>query len=88
MNQAPAKVNPKFPHHMIREIYEQPDAVRRVLKDNIDNHGRNPSAAAAFYFRSDSVFLKNHNRRQRLQPPCWNGGRIHVRAYGGHRRRS
>src|SRR5258708_19549381 len=25
---------------MIREIYEQPDAVRRVLKDHIDNHGR------------------------------------------------
>ena len=31
VNQAPAKANRKFPHHMIREIYEQPDAVRRVL---------------------------------------------------------
>ena len=39
MNQAPAKVKPKFPHHMIREIYEQPDAVRRVLKDHIDDRG-------------------------------------------------
>jgi glucosamine--fructose-6-phosphate aminotransferase (isomerizing) len=40
VNQAPAKAKPKFPHHMIREIYEQPDAVRRVLKDHIDDHGR------------------------------------------------
>jgi len=40
VNQAPVKANPRFPHHMIREIYEQPDAVRRVLKDNIDNRGR------------------------------------------------
>ncbi|HEY2360427.1 MAG TPA: SIS domain-containing protein, partial [Candidatus Angelobacter sp.] len=39
MNQAPAKANAKFPHYMIREIYEQPDAVRRVLRDHIDNDG-------------------------------------------------
>src|ERR1041385_2089764 len=39
VNQASAKTKPKFPHHMIREIYEQPDAVRRVLKDHIDDHG-------------------------------------------------
>ena len=39
MNQASAKANRKFPHHMIREIYEQPDAVRRVLIDHIDKHG-------------------------------------------------
>jgi glucosamine--fructose-6-phosphate aminotransferase (isomerizing) len=35
-----AKARTDFPHHMIREIYEQPDAVRRVLKDHIDNRGR------------------------------------------------
>jgi glucosamine--fructose-6-phosphate aminotransferase (isomerizing) len=39
VNQAPAKTKPKFPHHMIREIYEQPDAVRRVLNDHIDDYG-------------------------------------------------
>src|ERR1051325_2194589 len=39
VNQAPAKANARFPHYMIREIYEQPDAVRRVLEDHIDNHG-------------------------------------------------
>ena len=35
----PAKARTGFPHHMIREIYEQPDAVRRVLKDHVDNNG-------------------------------------------------
>jgi glucosamine--fructose-6-phosphate aminotransferase (isomerizing) len=35
----PAKARTSFPHNMIREIYEQPDAVRRVLKDHIDDHG-------------------------------------------------
>src|SRR5215469_18435524 len=35
----PAKARMSFPHHMIREIYEQPDAVRRVLSDHIDDHG-------------------------------------------------
>lgn len=29
-----------FPHHMIREIYEQPDAIRRVLDDHLDSSGR------------------------------------------------
>lgn len=29
-----------FPHHMIREIYEQPDAIRRVLEDHLDSSGR------------------------------------------------
>jgi glutamine---fructose-6-phosphate transaminase (isomerizing) len=35
----PARERTSFPHHMIREIYEQPDAVRRVLKDHIDSNG-------------------------------------------------
>ena len=39
MDQAPVKAKPRFPHHMIREIYEQPDAVRRVLNDHIDGDG-------------------------------------------------
>ena len=39
MNQAPAIPKPRFPHHMIREIYEQPDAVRRVLKDHVNDDG-------------------------------------------------
>jgi glutamine---fructose-6-phosphate transaminase (isomerizing) len=29
-----------FPHHMIREIYEQPDAIRRVLEDHLDSRGK------------------------------------------------
>jgi glutamine---fructose-6-phosphate transaminase (isomerizing) len=36
----PAQGRKRFPHHMIREIYEQPDAIRRVLRDNIDSAGR------------------------------------------------
>ncbi len=39
MNQAPVIPKPRFPHHMIREIYEQPDAVRRVLKDHVNDEG-------------------------------------------------
>ena len=39
MNQAPVTPKPRFPHHMIREIYEQPDAVRRVLKDHVNDEG-------------------------------------------------
>jgi len=39
VNQAPAKANARFPHYMIREIYEQPEAVRRVLRDHIDSDG-------------------------------------------------
>ena len=35
----PAKARTGFPHHMIREIYEQPDAVRRVLQDHLDSAG-------------------------------------------------
>ena len=35
-----SKATAKFPHHMIREIYEQPDAVRRVLTDHIDGDGK------------------------------------------------
>jgi len=35
----PAKARTGFPHHMIREIYEQPDAVRRVLRDHVDSAG-------------------------------------------------
>jgi glucosamine--fructose-6-phosphate aminotransferase (isomerizing) len=35
----PAKARTSFPHHMIREIYEQPDAVRRVLQDHLDSDG-------------------------------------------------
>jgi glutamine---fructose-6-phosphate transaminase (isomerizing) len=29
-----------FPHHMIREIYEQPEAIRRVLEDHLDSSGK------------------------------------------------
>ena len=36
----PARARRRFPHHMIREIYEQPDAIRRVLRDNIEEDGR------------------------------------------------
>jgi glutamine---fructose-6-phosphate transaminase (isomerizing) len=36
----PAKARRRFPHHMIREIYEQPDAIRRVLRDNLDRSGK------------------------------------------------
>ena len=36
----PAQARERFPHHMIREIYEQPDAIRRVLHDNIDPSGK------------------------------------------------
>jgi len=39
VNQAPVIPKPRFPHHMIREIYEQPDAVRRVLKDHVNDEG-------------------------------------------------
>ena len=39
VNQSPAKANARFPHYMIREIYEQPDAVRRVLREHIDSDG-------------------------------------------------
>lgn len=36
----PATARRSFPHHMIREIYEQPDAIRRVLADHLDSSGR------------------------------------------------
>jgi glucosamine--fructose-6-phosphate aminotransferase (isomerizing) len=35
----PSKATAHFPHFMLKEIYEQPDAVRRVLKDHVDSNG-------------------------------------------------
>jgi glucosamine--fructose-6-phosphate aminotransferase (isomerizing) len=34
-----SKARGPFPHFMLKEIYEQPDAVRRVLKDHTNDHG-------------------------------------------------
>ena len=76
VNQAPAKVKPKFPHHMIREIYEQPDAVRRVFTDHIDGDGK--IRLPQLPFTSDQIrsFSENYNRSQRLQPSRRDGRRI------------
>ena len=34
-----SKARGHFPHFMLKEIYEQPDAVRRVLQDHLDSDG-------------------------------------------------
>ncbi len=34
-----SKARGHFPHFMLKEIYEQPDAVRRVLQDHLDSEG-------------------------------------------------
>jgi glucosamine--fructose-6-phosphate aminotransferase (isomerizing) len=39
MSKSQSKSMNGFPHFMLKEIYEQPDAVRRVLKDHLDDAG-------------------------------------------------